>query len=206
MSKSTVQTKPIKRTPKGEKKVKEILAAAKLIFIRDGHNNLTLTKLAKSLNIHKYNIQYYFNTRDDLIRELILNVANDSKDNTTKQLTSLNNLSADEKFAGYITYVIDNLADPIHHGFYTQLYALAASDELINSYVLEHYERIFSFMIPLVQEVMPELSKQECRSRVILVVSLLDGLGVVLSKEILKSKYKHLKALALTSIMQIIRQ
>ena len=57
---------------KGKKRIVEIMEACRTVLIDKGYTQFSLRNIAKEAGIHLSNLQYYFRTRDDLLKELIL--------------------------------------------------------------------------------------------------------------------------------------
>ena len=56
---------------KGKKRIVEIMEACKIVLIDKGYTQFSLRNIAREAGIHLSNLQYYFRTREELIKGLI---------------------------------------------------------------------------------------------------------------------------------------
>lgn len=203
MSQTTAEKK-IRRYQKSEAKTKEILVEAKRIFTEEGYDSLTFSNLANRLGIRRYNIQYYFESIDVLVREMIRNSATDDYKQTLHELSIHPEMPAEEMVEMFVGHFLREFPDTVERNFYIQMYALAVKNDEVSIYVDELYDKYIHDLASLIQQINPALTLKQRQTKAEAIVSLIDGAGIVVYRNTKRREYSAIKNEIQNTIMQII--
>lgn len=170
----------IASSDKGKKRVTEIMEACRAVLIDKGYTQFSLRNIAKEAGIHLSNLQYYFRTRDDLLKELIVYNADTYLKNYAEIFDSLP-ATPYPRFIAVIDYLIEDIRNPLTRRFFIQFWALldvsgAHSDKLLN----DMYAPQIRHLNKHIEDLNPTLSPGVRQQRAAIIASLIDGMMLML--------------------------
>lgn len=152
----------------------KILQAAEQILIENGYQALSFRRVAKEAGITAGNLQYYFPSKDDLIKSLLDNIIQDYLDNF-EQLRHTAGSNPDEQFSAVLTHVITDLNEKMTTHFFPEVWALANHEEHVSELLDEMYTKYRSILQQIVEEMNPSLTKTQARKITLFITSSIEG-------------------------------
>jgi AcrR family transcriptional regulator len=161
------------RSPKGGQTIASILAAARTVFIRDGHGGFSLRKVAEEADIAVGNVSYYFPARSELLRAMLLEELADYVEEHIEHISTESESPLEILLDIVIFYVVNGRQS---HRFFFQLWGYAASDDEARSLIRDLYRPMGRFIRYLVKACRPDLPESRIRQIVLQIFSLEEGL------------------------------
>ena len=166
---------------KGQQRIAEILTAARDVLAFEGVQKFTMRNVASKAGTTLSNLQYYFPTKNALLRE-VLEHANRVYDEDYERLFSkVGDVPAD-RFYALIDYLLDDLEKPVVRGFFLQAWALAAHDDYSEQCMESTYGHYRSVVANMIGEVNPKLSQTERTKRAAAIQAIIEGSQLSRSK------------------------
>ncbi|QRN96494.1 TetR family transcriptional regulator C-terminal domain-containing protein [Archangium violaceum] len=161
---------------KGQERSEAILDAAERLLVDEGHAALTLRGVAQRSGIRLGNLQYYFATREDLVRALLARVL----ERATARLEERMGAAGDpaEALDETLKALLEDQLDPASYRLFYDLWALAAREPAIAAELRAFYSRYTDAVAERLGQLAPETSRAETRARAELLVALLEGLSL----------------------------
>ena len=165
---------------KGKKRIVEIMEACRTVLIDKGYTQFSLRNIAKEAGIHLSNLQYYFRTRDDLLKELIRYNANTYFKNYDKLYNSLPS-NPYPKFVAVIDFLLEDIKNPLTRRYFIQLWALLdASDEHSGKLINDMYAPQVAHLNEHLKDLNPKLSPGLRQQRAAIITAMIDGMMLML--------------------------
>lgn len=176
----TVPDEGLNVSEKGRKRITEILEAARSVLINRGYAQFSLRNVAAVSGIHLGNLQYYFRTREDLIKGMIDYNALSYMKKFTELLDTLPQ-APHPRFLAVVDYLIEDISEPSTRQFFIQFWALldafgSHSDRLLNEMYAPHLGTLSEF----IAELNPSLSLGLRRQRAAIIASMIEGMMLML--------------------------
>jgi len=173
-TKSKVST-PAK-TRKGAERKKQILDVCIDILVNKDASQLTMRNIASELDLHLSNVQYYFPTRDDIIKALVEYIAQFY----TQEVDDLLESAPSEplpRFFIMIDYLLEDIRNPRTRRLFLQLWGLLGTletdgDKILNRMYLVDIANISR----VVAELNPLLTKGVLQQRATLIAAIMEGM------------------------------
>ena len=167
---------------KGKKRSSDIMEACKTVLIDKGYTQFSLRDIAKEAGIHLSNLQYYFRTREDLIRGLIDYNTHSYIQKYTELFTILPTTPL-ARFTAVIDYLIEDIKDPKTRRFFIQFWALldafgGHTDRLLNDMYAPHIQSLNNY----IEELNPLLSPGVRQQRAAMIASMIEGMMLMLEE------------------------
>ena len=167
---------------KGRKRIKEIMEACKTVLIDKGYTQFSLRNIAREAGIHLSNLQYYFRTREELIKALIDYNSQSYSQKYTDAFATLPT-TPHLRFLAVIDYLIEDIRDPLTRRFFIQFWALldasgAHTDRLLNDMYAPHIQTLNQF----IAELNPLLSPGARQQRAAMIASMIEGMMLMLEE------------------------
>ncbi|WP_257463115.1 TetR/AcrR family transcriptional regulator [Archangium lipolyticum] len=161
---------------KGQERSEAILDAAQRLLVDEGHAALTLRGVAQRAGIRLGNLQYYFATREELVRALLARVL----ERATARLEERMGAAGDpaEALDESLKALLEDQLDPASYRLFYDLWALAAREPAIAAELRTFYARYTDTVAERLGQLAPRLSRAETRARAELLVALLEGLSL----------------------------
>lgn len=141
---------------KGERRVLQILNAAKQILIRDGYSGLTMRAVAGECGLSLSNITYYYRRKSDLLRDLTNRVF----DGYAAEFTRIRAASTGDtrkEFESVLRFIFRDLATRETTVFFPELWALANHEDYAVQAVGELYAAERALLEELIARLNPRL-------------------------------------------------
>lgn len=153
--------------------MRAILAAARTVFIRDGHAGLTMRKVAATAGLAVGNVSYYFASKRDLIEATLREELADYVEEHVRQFEA----GRDAPLDILLNVVGFYVANARHsHRFFYQLWGYAASNDEAKALIRDLYRPIGRFVYYLVKATKPKRPDGEIRRIVLQIFSQEEGL------------------------------
>jgi AcrR family transcriptional regulator len=161
---------------KGQERSEAILDAAERLLVDEGHVALSLRGVAQRTGIRLGNLQYYFATREELVRALLARILERATARVEERMGAVGD------GAGALEAALEPLLaeqrDPTSYRLFYDLWALAAREPAIAAELRTFYARYTAAVEGLLRRAAPELSGAEAHARAELLVALLEGLSL----------------------------
>jgi AcrR family transcriptional regulator len=177
-------TRPIKpgtRYGVGQQRVVAILAAAKKVLVDGGYPDLTLRRVADAAGMPLRHLQYYFPTKNDLLRSLCEDICDDYIAKCDA-LSSREHANPRARFQTCIDFLIDDNRDPISNTIFFELWALACHDDYANRLLDRLYLHYRGYISRLIENMRPNLARRDVESRTVQIVALIEGLTLFIGR------------------------
>ena len=171
------------KTIKGNSKRQQIISVARSIIDEQGYQELSFNHIAKQLGVRKSNVQYYFPSKQSLINALI----EEAKNYTDRELfrgEAEYDIDPEKTFLRYVSDCVGSLYKNSARNFFRNLFWLATYDDKIAEDVKELYQTYIDDLTRLIKLLNPYITVEEARSRATVIVSLYEGLGVVVDTDL----------------------
>ena len=159
---------------KGKARSDEILRTAQHILVHEGYERFTLRNIATNVGIRLGNLQYYYKTKADLLREM-LQYANEISDLEYGEMFSKVSDNPKDRFRTIVNYLLDDLKQPEVRGLFLQSWALATHDDYAEHCMEETSTNYRDVLAVVIAELTPGLSKRELNNRATLIHSMIEG-------------------------------
>ena len=171
-----LQNKASVTTEKGNERMQEILQAARLMFAREGYAGLSMRGLAAALGMSLSNVQHYYKSKDLLIEAMLLYTMNTFQakiDNIAKTMEQSPRI---EHLNSTIDMFLEELSDPVTHGVFFEIWALAGRNAFASALMDKMLARERKSIFKLIQGMAPGISDEQAMLRAILIVAQVEGL------------------------------
>lgn len=161
------------RSAKGRETLQSVLAAARTIFVRDGHAGLSMRKVASEAGLSVGNVSYYFPSKSDLIEATLREALADYVEAHIDHVGD-GRAAPLETLLDVVSFYVTN-ARTSHPLFYS-MWGFAASAPEARDLIRELYTPIGRFVYALVRAARPDASDARVREIVLHLFSLEEGL------------------------------
>jgi AcrR family transcriptional regulator len=190
----------------GKATAQRVIDAARELLMKGGYAQFSVRNVAAQAGLHLANVQYYFPTRDDLVRAII-------KDTDVRYRAAYGKALADappdrvERFRALVDFALSDIARAPTRRFFIQLWGLLnALDGGTGKLLSEAYAIDIQHLSECVADLEPELDPADVRRRATLLAAMIEGLLVVHSAHSRsKAEMKILISRAQQVCMQIAR-
>lgn len=162
---------------KGQRRSEEILDAATQLLIEDGYAQLSTRKVAARAGMRPGNLQYYYRTKQDVVRALLERYLARSMSAIEARVAASAPTAEGSLRASLDGILADQTTGACQ--FFWELWALAARDPAVGRAVRGFYQRYRQGVADALRAVNPRLRPAVARRRATLVVGLLEGLTVL---------------------------
>lgn len=163
---------------KGRQSAAAVLDAAAALLVEEGAAGLSTRKVAARAGMHAGNVQYYFRTKQDLVRALLERCIGEGRERVGARLESARG-SAKEKLLGAIEEILADQCSPEGCALFREVWALAAHDEEVAAVVRGFYRDYIAEVATVLRQASPRLGAAAATRVATLVVAMLEGLSVV---------------------------
>ena len=167
---------------KGKKRIVEIMEACKIVLIDKGYTQFSLRNIAREAGIHLSNLQYYFRTREELIKGLIDYNSKSYLEKYSERFATLPT-KPQPRFLAMVDYLIEDIRDPLTRRFFIQFWALldasgAHTDRLLNDMYAPHIQSLNQ----QIAELNPRLPPGVRQQRAAMIASMIEGMMLMLEE------------------------
>lgn len=171
-----IKSKSAGTTEKGQERAQEILHAARLIFATEGYAGLSMRRLASEVGISLSNVQHYYKSKDLLIEALLLYTMNTFQSKIDSIAQAMNQATRIDQLNSTIDMFLEELGDPVTHGVFFELWALASRNAFASGLMDKMLARERKSIFKLIQGLSPAISDEQAMLRAILIVAQVEGL------------------------------
>ncbi|WP_339674140.1 TetR/AcrR family transcriptional regulator [Dasania marina] len=193
------------KTIKGNSKRQQILVIARKIIDEQGYQELSFNHIASQLEVRKSNVQYYFPSKQSLMNALIDEARNYTDKDLFRGEADLD-IDPEKTFMRYVSDCVGSLFKSSDRNFFRNLFWLATYDDKIADDVKQLYKAYIDDLTRLITLLNPYISIEECRAKATIIVSLYEGLGVVVDTDLQLSTSQKLIEATHQSALMIAKQ
>ncbi len=190
---------------KGLSRLLSILDAARDIFMEQGYSSLTMRKVAARANISIGNLNYYYRTKEDLLRDLLEYVINpylDEFERVRKQA----GMSPEKQIRAVLGFWLDDLETPETTGFFPECWALSNHNTFVAELVDNLYIKARQSLNELIPQINPTLTQKESEQIALYMCASMEGLTIFAGHgKPWSTQLQQLKQISINNFMDIIR-
>ena len=190
-NKLTVPSGTVSRTRKGERRITEIMTAARDLFVNKGYIEMTMRQVAEKTGMSLSNLQHYFPSREELLRAVLWDVAT-SYDDKYGSL-DLEKKTPIQRFTAVMSFLLADIRQPETEKLFVEIWSLASRDPIAREVLDQMYTYHRKNVERLIADVNPELPAQKISLRACLIAMQIEGLILILSDT--KPKHRELKGI-----------
>ncbi len=190
-------------SPKGAKTLRDILAAAHRVFVRDGHAGLSMRKVADGAGLSVGNVNYYFGSKRALLEATLREALADYVEAHIAQFEEASDAPLDMLLNVVGFYVSNGRRS---YPLFFQMWGYAASDRDAKELIRQLYRPIGRFIYFLVRAARPDIDDARVREIVLQLFSLEEGMKLFIGigpddNAALMNAEAHTRALARRMIL-----
>lgn len=190
---------------KGLSRLLSILDAACDIFMQQGYGSLTMRKVASKANISIGNLNYYYRTKEDLLRDLLDYVINPYLEEFDRAREEAGD-SAEKQLKAVLEFWIADLAKPETTAFFPECWALANHNPFVARLMDELYIKARAPLNELIPRINPTLTEKESEHIALYMCAAMEGLTVFAGhQKPWSSELQTLKQITIDNFMAIIK-
>ena len=189
-------------TPKGRETVRKVLLATVDVLVDHGYAGLTLRLAGQRAGVSHGNVQYYFSSKDVLIQNLIVHLA----DSYRSRIVEIEDSFADsplDRLTRTTQIFINENSTYRYSVIYSELRTLALRNDFVNDILDHDYTQYRLYLEGLLRAVNPDLPASSIVLRAAAIVSLIEGLAIFLGGK--NTRHAELADLSLEVEWQILQ-
>lgn len=190
---------------KGLDRLSSILDAARAVFCELGYSNLTMRKVAAKAGISIGNLNYYYRTKEDLLRDLLeyeINAYLEEFGRLRKRVGS----SPEKQLEAVLKFWIQDLGTPETTVFFPELWALSNHHPYIAELTDELYAKARLPLNELIPLINPTLTKKESEQLALYMCAAMEGLTIFAGyKKPWARHMKDLKRISISNFIELIK-
>jgi len=190
---------------KGLARLLIILEAARNIFTEQGYPDLTMRKVATRAGISIGNLNYYYRTKEDLLRDLLDYVINPYLEAFDRARDEAGE-SPEKQLEAVLNFWINDLATPETTLFFPECWALANHNPFVAELMDEMYAKARQSLNELIPRINPTLSKKESEQIGVYMCAAMEGLTIFAGhQKPWSAQLDTLKHLSINNFMYMIK-
>ena len=158
---------------RSKERIGGILKAAEQILIEHGYGELTMRRVADRVGMALGNLQYYFPTRQDLVRGLTADMCGRYQQAVQEQAERY--ATAEQRLEGVINYILDDIRKPEGSILFWDLWALSGHDPAAAEAVADLLAFEHDLIAALIREINPAVTSKQAKLRSATICSLMEG-------------------------------
>ncbi|MBY8820814.1 TetR/AcrR family transcriptional regulator [Sphingomonas colocasiae] len=162
---------------RGQDGFEQILRAALTLLVEHGSGALTLRRIATESGMNVGNLNYYFRSKDELIREL-LNAVISSYEDSFDAIMHEPGATAAERLEKLVTLILEDITTKKTTRFFPELWVLSNHDPFVQDRMEELYDRARVSLNELIAEINPALPADERETLALFISASMEGLTV----------------------------
>jgi AcrR family transcriptional regulator len=163
----------------GNDTANRILLTARTLLMNKGYAQFSMRNVAATAGAHLNNVQYYFPTREDLVRALLA----DTEARYEASFKKLRDKAPDDRLARFrsiMEFSLRDVATLETRRFIIQLWALLSTMDGTSGSLLNELHRVeIQHLSECVCDLIPGLEVAEARRRATLLAAVIEGMTVV---------------------------
>ena len=162
---------------RGQDGFEHILRSALSLLVNHGSTALTLRRIAAESGMNVGNLNYYFRSKEELIREL-LNAVISSYEESFDEIIHEPGASAEARLENLVMLVLEDITTKKTTRFFPELWAMANHDPFIHDRMSELYDRARVSLNELIAEINPELPSDQREILALFISGSMEGMTV----------------------------
>jgi AcrR family transcriptional regulator len=162
---------------KGLARLLSILEAARDIFVEQGYSSLTMRKVATQANISIGNLNYYYRTKEDLLRDLLDFVINPYLEEFERARENAGD-SPEKQLRAVLRFWIEDLGTPETTVFFPECWALANHNPFVATLLDDMYIKARETLVDLIPKINPSLTQKESELQALYMCASMEGLTI----------------------------
>ncbi len=167
---------------KGRARAEAILDAATAIVIAEGATALSTRRVAARAGVRPGHLQYYFPTRQDLVRALLERYLERGAESAERRAAAIPSAAPEARLEAALDGILADHLSPDHRRFLWELWALAARDPAVAEAMQAFYRSYWRGLVTALLEREPALGRPRAERRAALLVAMLEGLTLFRSR------------------------
>lgn len=167
---------------KGLSRLMSILDAARDIFTEEGYNSLSMRKVAAKASISIGNLNYYYRTKEDLLRDLLDYVITPYLEEFDRARQRAGD-SPEKQLRAVLEFWIEDLGTPETTGFFPECWALANHNPFVAELMDEMYAKAREALVELIPLINPTLTRKEIEQLALYMCASMEGLTIFAGHE-----------------------
>jgi len=159
---------------RGQEGFEQILRAALSLLVEHGSKALTLRRIAAECGMNVGNLNYYFRSKDELVREL-LNAVISSYEDSFDAIMHEAGADAAARLEKLVTLILEDITTKKTTRFFPELWALSNHDPFVQDRMEELYERARVSLNALIAEINPLLPADERKTLALFISASMEG-------------------------------
>ena len=190
---------------RGQDGFEQILRSALTLLVDQGASALTLRRIATESGMNVGSLNYYFKSKDDLIREL-LNAVISSYEEAFDEIIHEPGASAEARLENLVELILEDITTKKTTRFFPELWAMANHDGFVHDRMNELYERARVSLNELIAEINPSLSGEAREILALFISASMEGMTVFAGYEKpWAARMPVLQALAKKSFIELVK-
>lgn len=170
---------PRAKKKKGKQRAREILETASIILVEDGYGALTMRAVASAAGITMGNLQYYFPTKDDLWKALLMRTIVQFEQSQEEWLDEADKREDSQwPLMQAIDYLLADQKNTRSCSLFWELWALSTHDAYSERVMRDIYELYISKVQNLILLANNELTKVRAGRLAVMIVSMIEGVSL----------------------------
>jgi AcrR family transcriptional regulator len=190
---------------RGQDGFEHILRSALSLLVNHGSAALTLRRIAAESGMNVGNLNYYFRSKEELIREL-LNAVISSYEESFDEIIHEPGASAEARLENLVMLVLEDITTKKTTRFFPELWAMANHDPFIHDRMSELYDRARVSLNELIGEINPELPSDQREILALFISGSMEGMTVFAGyQKPWAAQMPMLQTLAKKSFVQLVK-
>jgi AcrR family transcriptional regulator len=190
---------------KGLSRLLSILDSARDIFMEEGYNSLTMRKVATKANISIGNLNYYYRTKEDLLRDLLdyfITPYLEEFDRARQQAGE----SPEKQIKAVLKFWLEDLGTPETTVFFPECWALSNHNSFVAELMDNLYSKAREPLNELIPQINPTLTQKESEQLALYMCASMEGLTMFAGFEKpWSTQLSSLKKMSIDNFMDIIK-
>jgi AcrR family transcriptional regulator len=190
---------------KGLSRLLSILDSARDIFMEEGYSSLTMRKVATKANISIGNLNYYYRTKEDLLRDLLdyfITPYLEEFDRARQQAGE----SPEKQIKAVLKFWLEDLGTPETTVFFPECWALSNHNSFVAELMDNLYSKAREPLNELIPQINPTLTQKESEQLALYMCASMEGLTMFAGFEKpWSTQLSSLKKMSIDNFMDIIK-
>lgn len=160
---------------RGQDGFEHILRSALALLVNHGSAALTLRRIATESGMNVGNLNYYFRSKEELIREL-LNAVISSYEESFDEIVHEAGATAEARLENLVMLILEDITTKKTTRFFPELWAMANHDPFVYDRMNELYDRARVSLNELIGEINPALPEDERKILALFISASMEGM------------------------------
>ena len=165
---------PRGQSGKGQLTALSIVLAAEKLLLERGYHNFSLRRVARAAGVTLGNLQYYFPSKDLLIKVMLDNIIQRYLDRF-EQIRAQAGKDPEAQFKAIVSLIIKDLNSKRTTVFFPELWALSNHDEQVIKLMDSMYEKYRAILIEVMALMNADLSEDQLKRLAVFISSSMEG-------------------------------